>query len=472
MAAALPSNAVQLIPSARRLVQSLRDIGYDLPSAVADIIDNSIAAEATEVRVDLSFEGSDSWVSIADNGTGMTVGDLIEAMRYGTERDYSESELGKFGLGLKTASMSQCRRLTVATRSDPRRRAIELRQWDLDHIERVDRWEILRVAPAQAKAELLDPLRLHPGTVVLWEHLDRVLKYKIPEGQWALDGFAKLCRLVEDHLAMVFHRFLAGEARRQLPLVIYVNGNRLDAWDPFCRSEPATKKLSKQNLTLHHDGRTHRVLLHPFILPSEAQFSSPLAHKRAGGPKRWNHQQGFYIYRNDRLIQSGGWNRIRTPDEHTKLARIAIDFPRAADSAFELNVAKMQVRVPDELRTQLTALASSYAGAANAAYRKSAGALGKQRTPAGQAGQDGDGTVSRRRGRPRLDADPVKYLVHYTLRGVKELVRRELHDQPRLLERVLTGIDRFNEDLVAEFQAAVGSAENLSGDTIELKSGS
>ena len=188
MAATLAST-VQLIPSARRLVQSLRDIGYDLPSAVADIIDNSIAAEATEVRVDLSFEGSDSWVSIADNGTGMTVGDLIEAMRYGTERDYSESELGKFGLGLKTASMSQCRRLTVATRSDPRRRAIELRQWDLDHIERVDRWEILRVAPAQAKAELLEPLRLHPGTVVLWEHLDRVLKYKIPEGQWAPGRF-------------------------------------------------------------------------------------------------------------------------------------------------------------------------------------------------------------------------------------------------------------------------------------------
>ena len=92
--------------------------------------------------------------------------------------------------------------------------------------------------------------------------------------------------------------------------------------------------------------------------------------------------------------------------------------------------------------------------------------------PAAQADQDGDGNASRRRGRPRLDADPVKYLVHYTLRGVKELVRRELHDQPRLLERVLTGIDRFNEDLVAEFQAAVGSVENLSGDTIELKSGS
>src|ERR1700682_2600160 len=458
MAADLTSNSVELIPSARRLVQSLRDIGYDLPSAVADIIDNSIAAQATEVRVDLAFQGEESWVSIADNGTGMGVEALTEAMRYGTQRDYSESELGKFGLGLKTASMSQCRRLTVATRSDPKRRAIEIRQWDLDHIERVDRWEILRVSPARAKADLVDPLRLHPGTVVLWEHLDRVLRYKIPEGQWALDGFARLCRLVEDHLSMVFHRFVSGEARRALPLVIYVNGNRLGAWDPFSRSEPATKKLTKQSLALHHAGRNHRVTLQPFILPNEAEFSSPLAHKRAGGPKRWNHQQGLYIYRNDRLIQSGGWNRIRTPDEHTKLARIAMDFPSAADSAFELNVAKMQVRVPDELRNQLTALISSYASAANAAYRKNSGAKGRQ-TVLGKPDKHGDRPTPRPRGRQRLDSEPVKYLGHSALRGVKEIVRRELRDQPRLLDRVLTGIDRFNEDLVAELQAAVGSLD-------------
>ncbi len=468
MAATLASNAVQLIPSARRLVQSLRDIGYDLPSAVADIIDNSIAAEATEVRVDLAFQGSESWVSVADNGTGMTVSELTEAMRYGTQRDYSESELGKFGLGLKTASMSQCRRLTVATRSDPKRRGIEIRQWDLDHIERVDRWEILRVSPGRAKPELLDPLRLHPGTVVLWEHLDRVLRYKIPEGQWALDGFATLCRLVEDHLSMVFHRFISGEAKRELPFAIYVNGNRLEAWDPFCRSEPATKKLAKQILALHHAGRNLRVTLHPFILPNEAEFSSPLAHKRAGGPKRWNHQQGFYVYRNDRLIQSGGWNRIRTPDEHTKLARIAVDFPRAADSAFELNVAKMQVRVPDELRNQMTALVSTYASAANTAYRKNSGAASK-RIPIGKPDRNGDGATPRPRGRQRLDADPIKYLVHYTLRGVKELVRRELQDQPRLLDRVLTGIDRFNEDLVAELQAAVGTLDRDSGDGVAAK---
>jgi len=449
------ARSLELVPSARRLVESLRDIGYDLSSAIADVIDNSIAAEATRVSVDLSFDGADSWVTIADDGVGMSADVLNEAMRYGTTRDYSDTQLGKFGLGLKTASMSQCRRLTVATRSDPGRRSIEIRQWDLDHIEEVDRWEVLKVSPSDVRQELTAPLREHPGTVVLWEDLDRVLRYKSPDGRWALDGFARLCRQVEDHLAMVFHRFLSGEARRTQPLVILLNGNRIDAWDPFCRSEEKTRRLAKQTLTLQHEGRTHRVTIAPYILPNEAQFSSPAAHKRAGGPKRWNDQQGLYVYRNDRLIQSGGWSRLRTSDEHTKLARIAVDFPRRADSAFELNVAKMRIRIPDDLRQPLTTLAAEYAKAANAAYRKPPPTKVAPR----QSSESGDGgrpepsnsePGHRPRGRPSMD--PIHLLIHRALRGVKEVVQSEFRGEPRSLERVLTAIDRIDEDLGAELK--------------------
>src|ERR1700682_1925443 len=146
-----------------------------------------------------------------------------------------------------------------------------------------------------------------------------------------------------------------------------------------------------------------------------------------------------------------------------------MDFPSAADSAFALNVAKMQGRVPDELRNQLTALISSYASAASAANRKNWGARGRQ-TVLGKPDKNGDRPTPRPRGRQRLDAEPVKYLVHYTLRGVKELIRRELRDQPRVLDRVLTGIDRFNEDLVAELQAAVGALASDSVAASEVKS--
>src|SRR5687768_16355260 len=107
---------IEVIPDARRHMRSLSDMGYDFAQAIADVVDNSIAAEATEVRIDIEFDGDESWVRIADNGAGMRPEVLKEAMRYGANREYDEDDLGKFGLGLKTASMSQCRRLTVASR--------------------------------------------------------------------------------------------------------------------------------------------------------------------------------------------------------------------------------------------------------------------------------------------------------------------------------------------------------------------
>src|SRR6184192_3049778 len=109
-------DTVEVIPAAGRLVGSLRDMGYEFATAVADLVDNSIEAGATVVTVDIEFEGENSWVRIADNGAGMTSAALREAMRYGSSREYSANDLGKFGLGLKVASLSQCQRLTVASR--------------------------------------------------------------------------------------------------------------------------------------------------------------------------------------------------------------------------------------------------------------------------------------------------------------------------------------------------------------------
>ena len=106
----------EVIPGARRLIMSLRNMGYDFAQAVADVVDNSIEAGASLVAIDIEFDGDDSWVRIADNGKGMNAEQLREAMRYGAERNYDENDLGKFGLGLKTASMSQCQCLSVASR--------------------------------------------------------------------------------------------------------------------------------------------------------------------------------------------------------------------------------------------------------------------------------------------------------------------------------------------------------------------
>jgi hypothetical protein len=340
---------IEVIPSAQRLVKSLRDVGYDFVTAVADIIDNSVEARANTVWVDVVWEGEQSYVTIADNGNGMSLATLKEAMRFGSERDYEGDDLGKFGLGLKTASLSQCLRFTVATRNNPSRADINAYSWDVDHVAATNRWEILPVKTSELREGVRQHLKDTTGAVVVWERLDRVLGYKRPDGESARRQISAMCRELEDHLAMVFHRFLAGEVRGKR-LAIYINENKITPWDPFARSEQNTKKLESKAFRL--EGRVGKgdVVVEPFVLPHQSKFSSPEAFNRASGPEKWNKQQGFYIYRADRMIQSGGWSGLRALDEHRKLARVAISFGPKLDDEFKINVAKMRVSLPQSMR--------------------------------------------------------------------------------------------------------------------------
>ncbi|GAG35420.1 unnamed protein product, partial [marine sediment metagenome] len=226
----------EIIPSAKRLIKSLRDIGYDFSTAVADLIDNSIEAGASRVDIMVEFDGDDSFVRIADNGRGMSNDELKEAMRYGSERIYNEDDLGKFGLGLKTASMSQCQSFSIASRNTKEIKKIASFCWDLSHIEKTNKWEILAPKKKEIITLLHDPLSEHTGTVVLWERLDRILGFKHPYGEPARKKLISICRELEDYLAMVFHKFLANENSKQ-QLDIYLNWNKIKPWDPFARTE-------------------------------------------------------------------------------------------------------------------------------------------------------------------------------------------------------------------------------------------
>jgi Histidine kinase-, DNA gyrase B-, and HSP90-like ATPase len=339
-----------VIPSARRLINSLRDLGYETREAVADLIDNSIAAGAHAVDVDIAFDGTASSIRIADDGRGMSAAEITEAMRYGAAREYEDDDLGKFGLGLKTASMSQCRRLSIASRTSRSTARIEARQLDLAYVERHDDWSVLILRSDERPDRLTEPLRAHRGTVVLWEDLDRVLSYKDPHGGWAERRMKDLAADLDLHLGMVFHRFLAGEVPRR-KLRIRINGTRIDPWDPFARDEDETVALGVEDVPLSTADGAGIVRMESFILPPKAAFSSLTAWRRASGPSSWNSQQGFYIYRAERLIQSGGWCGVRTTDEHMKLSRIALRFGPELDHAFDVNVAKMRVKLPPALRT-------------------------------------------------------------------------------------------------------------------------
>lgn len=352
-------------PSAARLTTSLRDIGYDLPSAVADLVDNSIAAGAGRVKI--RFEGENSYrVLIADDGGGMSADRVHEALRFGSRRTYGRGELGRYGLGLKTASLSQARTLTVVSRAQGEK-AVTVRQLSLNHVEQYDNWVIIEPRGSDAIREAMSLLDEGFSTIVIWEDLDRV----IPEGMahgWATRRLTNYAQKTGQHLSMVFHRYLDGS--RGQAVDISVDGQRLEPWDPFARQERSTIQLPSQTFEISSGTLQGTVILDRWVLPSRHQFSSPAAFEAASGPLKWNRQQGIYIYRADRLVQGGGWAGLRAVDEHMKLARCALTFDTDLDAAFNINVAKMRVSLPTELRTMLQRPVQEVCNRAEAVYRE------------------------------------------------------------------------------------------------------
>jgi len=344
---------IELIPSAKRLIRSLRDIGYEFVEAVADIVDNSVEAQATVVSISLRFDGEDSYLTIADNGIGMAPQEIQEALRFGSSRSYEEADdLGRYGLGLKTASLSQCERLTVSSRRGEERARINSYCWDLGHIERTNRWEVLKVDGEQLPNESWTHLHQTTGTVVIWERLGRLMGYRYPAGEHARKQARLMADSLKSHLGMVFHRFLAGEVYGKR-IAIYVNDERVTPWDPYSRGEKHSQQIDELIIPLEYDHEIYSVRVQPYILPPQSLYSSNRAHLEASGPGKWNRQQGLYIYRSNRIIQAGGWSGLRTSDEHTKLLRIAVFIPSQLDELFQVNVAKKHLTLPRELRGAL-----------------------------------------------------------------------------------------------------------------------
>src|SRR5579872_2193926 len=344
---------IEVVPNARRTFAALRDIGYSFNTAVADIVDNSIAADATTIMVELWRRDEHAWLSIIDNGTGMDAPELLEAVRIGSEEEYSANSLGKYGVGLKTASLSQTRCLVVGSRPRGKRR-ISAYELNLDHIDRENRWELFALTASEISSNArLRALEGGAGTAVIWSGLDRISEelagYKFAGA--ADNYFGRLLNDLELHLRMTFERFLAGGAKRGGVSILF-NGKTLAPWDPFCRREPKHIALRRHEYPLPESQSGATVLIQPYVLPmkeGEGGFSSLAAWAAARGLLPWNDSQGYYVYRNDRLIHAGGWLRTRAKDEHTKYARVAVDFTSDADSLFSLSVNKSQIRLPASL---------------------------------------------------------------------------------------------------------------------------
>lgn len=332
------------------MIESLRSFGYTLEAAVADIVDNSISAGAKNVWITFTWAGRQSTITILDDGSGMDEATLVEAMRPGSKNPLDRrhpEDLGRFGLGLKTASFSQCRRLTVASKE--KRGDIFSRAWDLDHVGRTGKWE-LRTSPTEDAAPFVSPLEdMTQGTVVVWTNLDRIVDDAPSEDPRARDNFLVKVQICEQHLAMTFHRFLA----EKRGLKLWINNNRVEPWDPFLTDQPATEELSKEALKIV--GKSFHVV--PYVLPHKSHLTDEV-HARAAGPKGWNGQQGFYVYRNRRLLVAGSWLGLGyRQEEHYKLARILVDIPNHMDDQWQLDVRKAHAIPPSALWEDLKRIA-------------------------------------------------------------------------------------------------------------------
>ena len=341
-------------PRAAAMLEALRGLGYSTASAIADIVDNSVSAGATEVHVDFTWAGFKSRVAILDNGHGMSDSELESAMTLGEKSPLDArdaGDLGRFGMGLKTASFSQCRRLTVATSKDG---VLACLRWDLDALARdLDGGWLLFEGAARGSETLLDALPgSRTGTLVLWEQLDRV----VTKG-YAPEDFVDMIDRVEAHLAMVFHRLLEGQRAR---LRIVLNGSPVAPWDPFMSGHPA-KVWASPAQPMKTDAGSVVVECH--VLPHKDRLSAE-EFEDGAGPEGWNAQQGFYIYRNERLLVAGGWfglgqGRAWNREESFRLARIRLDIPNTADAAWKIDIRKSIARLPAALRPWLTKLAEN-----------------------------------------------------------------------------------------------------------------
>lgn len=351
-------------PGAAELFESLRAFGYDLPTALADIIDNSITARARNIWIDMIWNGPSSRITIRDDGEGMDEADLRQAMRPGSTSPLERraaNDLGRFGLGMKTASISQCRCLTVMSKKRDSQSAV--RRWDLDYIASTGtgEWRLLKGGDLLSSGDQSLLAEQDSGTVLFWDRLDQLVGDAAVDDDVAQKHFRERADAVKDHLAMVFHRYLRGRNAIRL----HLNGRQIEPWDPFLEDTDAVDPLPTE--TLGADGEA--VEVKAFILPHHTRISTE-AHVAAAGPRGWNAHQGFYVYRNKRLLVAGDWLGLgMQKEEHFKLARIRVDLSSSADLLWQIDVKKSRAHPPAALRRDLLRIARTARGQASSIYR-------------------------------------------------------------------------------------------------------
>lgn len=343
---------------ASSLIESLRDIGYTLEAAIADIIDNSITAKANLVKIYFDIFNNNPILAIIDNGLGMNYEEMIMAMRIGSKNPLETrdcSDLGRFGLGLKTASFSQCRKLTIVSSRNNQRIGM---CWDLDFVASTNDWTI-KILDEKTISNLykINDLGTN-GTYALWENIDRIVDNTV-KVKFEEEIYSKI-DIVKKHLELVFHRYLDGEFGKS---DISINDDLINGFDPFNKKNNATRLLAEDSIDI--DG--HTITIQPFILPHHSKVSKK-EYELYEGLGGYLKNQGFYVYRNGRLLIHGTWFRLSPQKELYKLARVQIDLPNALDDLWKIDVKKSNASPPTIIRDRLKKIIDKITGNSTRIY--------------------------------------------------------------------------------------------------------
>lgn len=343
----------ELPPNASRVINSLRDSGYDFNTAVADIVDNSIAAGANLVKVVAVNNKGEIRVAIADNGCGMSLDELCNALTYGSNEREDKHSLGKFGLGLKTASTSQCRRVVLLSRNRYGTKPNKL-VLDIDHAEQTQRWEYIEDDPTPLEERYLrDAAGESSGTVVIWEKCDRLLgrNYKNPGGGAQQGAIKRKVESLRFHLAMVFERFLNPTDDRAANVKIFLNNTLVKPYDPFAlrlNTETCFEgSYAPNNKVAGNEHGLVRVAAHVVPARDELKLHDDLDQVF---PPRINPDslQGLFVYRENRLIHWGDWCGLYKNEFHLRLCRVELSFDATLDDHFNVDFQKSKVTLSAE----------------------------------------------------------------------------------------------------------------------------
>lgn len=338
---------IECLPDPARVAEGLRDTGYEFDTAVADIVDNSIAAGANFIDVQIGMDPKGNVVvGVVDDGRGMDRDGLINALRYGSKKRDDPASLGKFGLGLKTASTAFCRRVSLISR--PSSGGVTLKaSWDLDAVVEHG-WRIEMINASKYEIDLLDKTaKGNSGTLVLWEKVDRLLsEYKTQGGQPAKKALKKCVEGLNQHLSMVYQRFLDAADDRERTLEIRLQGEKVLPWDPFCVAETkepiATKELSLEL----EDGTMTKFLVRAFVLPRKEDFTDQQASRAAHIS---NDMQGIFVYRENRMIHGPDWMDMYRKEPHFSNCRVELSFNHKLDDAFQVDIKKSRILLANEI---------------------------------------------------------------------------------------------------------------------------